>query len=63
MSYSDTQKVAKCCLYDRVDVKKKKKKKKGGGGNILKTKKREQHRVLSTSTCVFNNNLYIHKIK
>ena len=32
---------------------KKKRKKKGGGGNILKEKgkKREQHRVLSTSTC------------
>ena len=41
MSYSDTQKVAKCCLYDRVDVKKKKKKKKrGGGGQHLKNKKK-----------------------
>ena len=32
MSYSDTQKVAKCCLYEKkVDVNKKKKKKKKGG--------------------------------
>ena len=31
MSYSDTYKVAKCCLYEKkTDVQKKKEKKKGG---------------------------------
>ena len=48
MSYSDTQKVAKCCLYEeekKIDVQKKKggggatSKKKGGGGNIFKKKR------------------------
>jgi hypothetical protein len=62
MSYSDTWKVAKCCLYEKKSmlkkIKNKKIKKRGGGGvgNILK--KREQHRVLSTSTCDFNIKIY-----
>ena len=32
MSYSDTYKVAKCCLYDKKSMPKKNKKKGGGGG-------------------------------
>ena len=40
MSYSDTQKVPKCCIYEKKSMLKKKEK-----------EKREQHRVLSTSTC------------
>ena len=43
MSYSDTYKVAKCCLYENKWMLKKKNKKKRGGG----------HRVLSTRTCAY----------
>ena len=46
MSYSDTYKVAKCCLYEKKSMLTKKK-----GGDILKKNGRGQHRILSTRTC------------
>ena len=38
-------------IWKKVDVQKKKENKKRGGEHLKKEKKREQHRVLSTSTC------------
>jgi hypothetical protein len=37
MSYSDTLKVAKCCLYEKKSMLKKKRKKEKKGINTLKT--------------------------
>ena len=57
MSYSDTWKVAKCCLYEKKSMlkkKKTKKKEKGGRATSKKIiKKGGYHRVLFTRTCAY----------